>query len=113
MTAEFLDTGMTELIESAACRNLVPSGAAEPTDPSRCKAPDVQSRLSLVLGWDMTFSMVPGLLAAVPYGVFADTYGPRVVLLLVFVGITMSKTLQLVICTLCMTDFQCRQGDAG
>lgn len=98
-TADFSGVSLNALIEGAACKQLYPD-VTDPYGDERCKNTDVQTRLSLVTGWDMTFSMVPGLLTAVPYGVFADTYGPRALLLLVFAGSVLLQVWQLVVCKL-------------
>ncbi len=96
-TADFSGVSLNQLIEGAACKQLYPD-VTNPYHDDRCKNSDVQTRLSLVTGWDMTFSMIPGLLTAIPYGVFADAYGPRALLLLVFAGSILLQVWQLVVC---------------
>jgi MFS family permease len=62
----------------------------EPIPEDRCKVPDVQARLAMLRGWDQTFSCIPSIITAVPYGVMADKYGRKVVLILSLFGICLS-----------------------
>jgi MFS family permease len=67
-----------------------PGGPLEPIPEDRCKVPDVQSKLAMLRGWHQTISCVPSILTAVPYGVAADKYGRKVVLILCLTGIVLS-----------------------
>lgn len=93
----FSDVSMNQLVEGAACQREF-LNVTDPYHDTRCKEDTVQSQLSLVNGWQTTFGMIPGLLVAIPYGVFADTYGPRALLPLTFLGSTLTQLAQQLIC---------------
>jgi MFS family permease len=95
----FSNGAMDQLVEGAACQRLYPDVTDRYHD-RRCKNDDVQSQLSLVNGWQTTFGIVPGLLVAVPYGFFADKYGPRALLPLTFLGTTTTQFVQQLMCKL-------------
>ena len=96
INAEFMGVSLNQLIEGA-CKTLYPD-VSNPYFDKQCKSQDVQTQLSLVQGWDGTFAMMPGLLMAIPYGVFADSNGPRGLLLLVFAGSVLMQLWQLAVC---------------
>ena len=54
--------------------------------------------LSFVKAWETSLAILPGLLMALPYGMVADKYGPKRVLLLVFLGNIISLGLETVVC---------------
>lgn len=92
----FIDTPYTQILEATICRSFHPdivSGA----DP-RCKDNDVQSELSLINGWSLTFTLIPGLLMAVPYGMLADSIGKKFVLNLSIFGFALSQITTILIC---------------
>ena len=93
----FSNGSMDQLVEGAVCQRLYADVTDRYHDP-RCKNDDVQSQLSLVNGWQTTFGIVPGLLVAVPYGFFADKYGPRALLPLTFLGTTTTQFVQQLMC---------------
>lgn len=82
------------ILEDAVCRayfkSVAPSGVdlALPIPEEDCKIAPVQSELANLKGWDLTFSCIPGILLAVPYGILADKYGRRPVLILSLLGNT-------------------------
>lgn len=67
-------------------------------DP-RCKNEIVQSELSMLKGWEVTFGLIPGMVTVVPYGIAADKYGRRLVLGLSLLGLTLSQAADIIICT--------------
>jgi MFS family permease len=69
----------------------------DPIPEDHCKIPFVQSQLAMLKGWDLTFSCIPGILAAVPYGVMADKYGRKLVLMLGLVGILLGLSWVMVV----------------
>lgn len=83
--AVFVTPAMNHLVEAAACQQLHPDVTDCYDDPI-CKSADVQDRLAMIMGWETTFALIPALATAIPYGIFADRYGPKVLLLLVVVG---------------------------
>ncbi|KAJ6781210.1 hypothetical protein PWT90_10566 [Aphanocladium album] len=85
ITSILVDTAGNQLVEGAACKQLHPEVTDWYRDPV-CKSLDVQDRLALVTGWEYSWSLVPGMLLAIPYGVFIDRYGPRAMAVLVALG---------------------------
>lgn len=88
---------LNQVLEEIICRNFHPDLLLDPNDP-RCKDRAVQTELSLLRGWQMTFDFVPGLLTAVPYGFVADKYGRELVLTLSMLGITLSSGFYILVC---------------
>lgn len=88
---------MNQIQEGIMCRERYPNVLASATD-ARCKGSDVQSALSSLQGWELTFGLVPGLLTAVPYGIAADRYGRRPVLGLSLLGICIVQAVDIVVC---------------
>lgn len=83
--------------EDIVCRqyyqHTFPNEFEDPFDPipeDRCKVPDVQSKLAMLRGWDQTLSCIPSVFTAVPYGVVADKYGRKPVLILCLFGLLLS-----------------------
>lgn len=99
VTAEFTSAAMNQLVEGAACQKIYPD-ITNPYDNPRCKDEDVQTELSFVVGWDASIGMLPGLLTAIPYGIFVEKYGPRALLILGFFGGVLN---QLVVLGVCMS----------
>ncbi|OAA80750.1 Major facilitator superfamily transporter [Akanthomyces lecanii RCEF 1005] len=91
-----VDTAGNQLVEGAACKQLHPEVTDRYRDPI-CKSLDVQDRLALITGWEFSWALVPGLLLAIPYGVFMDRYGPRAMLILVALGGLITQTLYLAV----------------
>ncbi|EJP67264.1 MFS transporter [Beauveria bassiana ARSEF 2860] len=91
------DTPLNEISEAIICRNIfgqVPDPASDP----RCKDSQVQAELALISGWELTFGLIPSLVVGVPFGLAADKYGRRAVILLTSVGVVLSTLLTIVIC---------------
>lgn len=81
----FNSLGLVQMIEGAACQQLYPD-VTKPYEDERCKADDVEARLATITGWQNTFMMIPGLVTAMPWGLFADRYGARALLFVAFLG---------------------------
>lgn len=94
---KLLTVPMAQIQEGIICRGHYPDVVETPEDP-RCKDEVVQSDLSMLQGWEMTFALIPGLLTAVPYGIMADRYGRKVTLSLSLLGMTMVEAAEIVIC---------------
>lgn len=82
----------TEIFESIICARL------HPGDQKNCKTPDVQGELALLIGWQETFNQLPGVIFAVPYGLIADSYGRKPVLLLSLIGLILEEASIRLIC---------------
>lgn len=95
---------LTRMLEDIICRAyykaMVPSAIdlTLPIPEDNCKIPPVQSELAMLKGWDVTFSCIPGILLAVPYGVMGDKYGRKFVLLLALLGAVLGVAWGIVIC---------------
>lgn len=63
-----------------------------------CKTTEIQEVLAQVLGWQSFFENMPGLLLAMPYGVVADKYGRKVVLVASMIGMFLSSIWVLFVC---------------
>lgn len=86
---------VSSMIETIVCRqrygdNLLIShgGSGSAIDP-RCKAPDIQGRLSQLLGLQTAFECIPNILFSLPYGILADNLGRKPVMLLAWTGLGM------------------------
>lgn len=92
-----LSVPRTQIEEEILCRNLFPDVASSISDP-RCKENNVQSELSMLQGLEVTFTLLPGLLMAIPYGIIADRYGRKFVLGLALLGIILTEGCNIMIC---------------
>lgn len=96
LATPLLVTPRMAILEEVICRNFHPD-VADGTDP-RCKDDDVQAELSLIDGWSWAFSLLPGMIMAVPYGILADTYGRRLGFALCMIGTMSEQVGGLLIC---------------
>lgn len=82
-------------VEDILCRkyyeSMSPLGShiSLPIPEGDCKNAVVQGELAMLKGWDVTFSCIPGMLLAVPFGYISDRYGRKIVLLLSLLGVTL------------------------
>ncbi|KAG0645285.1 MFS efflux pump [Hyphodiscus hymeniophilus] len=86
-----------DIVCRAYYKRTFPHEFENPHDPipeDRCKVADVQGKLAKLRGWDQTFSCLPSIITAVPYGVMADKYGRKIVMFLSLLGIIMSLVWQ-------------------
>ena len=61
------------------------------TVPERlCKIDPVQSKVALVVGWQLFFDSIPAILLPIPYGYLADTRGRKYILVLGLAGYALS-----------------------
>jgi MFS family permease len=82
---------LTRLVEDIVCRQYYGDKLPEPLRDGRlpekyCKVPEVQETVAQLFGMQSFFDGIPGLLLAIPYGVFADKVGRRKVLVLSMLG---------------------------
>ncbi|KAL4971127.1 MFS transporter [Aspergillus stella-maris] len=97
---DYLSTApRTQILENIICHNLHPDTAtASDPNPPICKDADVQSELALINGWKETFDLLPGIILALPYGVMADRWGRKKVLLLSLLGLVLQEGCLRLIC---------------
>ncbi|KAJ3487537.1 hypothetical protein NLG97_g6395 [Lecanicillium saksenae] len=92
-----VDIPMSELSEAIICRNIY-GVISDPASDPRCKSSAVQSELALIIGWEVTFGFLPSLLLGIPFGLAADKYGRRVILLLACIGGTLYTLNSVIVC---------------
>ncbi len=95
--ANLMVTASNQIQERIICRTFYDNVTHPTTDP-RCKDDRVQSELSFIYGIESTISLIPQLLFAIPFGLVADVYGRRLVLLLAIFGSFAYELLRVVIC---------------
>lgn len=87
----------TQLFENIVCRHLYQdSNIASIQD--KCKAPAVQEVVARLSGYQALFDGIPGLFLAMPYGVLADRFGRRFVLLLSMFGLAIASAWAVFVC---------------
>ncbi|KAE8392302.1 major facilitator superfamily domain-containing protein [Aspergillus alliaceus] len=95
---------LTRLYESIICYQYY-----EQSDPSRidpggnvpeqwCKIAPVQGDVALIRGYEALFTYIPGVILAIPYGLLADKWGRKPVVLLSVGGILLSMNATLLVC---------------
>ncbi|KAJ5581546.1 hypothetical protein N7535_000166 [Penicillium sp. DV-2018c] len=63
-----------------------------------CKSEAVQGELALVIGFQNTFDVLPGMALSLPYGLLADSWGRRPVLYLSMLGIMLGEIWVKIVC---------------
>ncbi|KAE8351970.1 major facilitator superfamily domain-containing protein [Aspergillus coremiiformis] len=82
---------MTKIMESIVCRNYYDQPGTQPTSERSCKIEPVQSELAAIRGYQQLFDCLASILVAVPFGLLADKYGKKRVLLLAMSGLTVAR----------------------
>lgn len=85
----FLEAPQTKILEGIICSryyNAAAAAAAPAPGEHDCTVGPVQSELATVAQMLNTFNRLPGLIVAIPFGILADRYGRRLVLLLAILG---------------------------
>ncbi|OAA38902.1 Major facilitator superfamily domain, general substrate transporter [Metarhizium rileyi] len=90
---------LNQVLEEVICQHSV-SPRLPRANAARCKSKVVQSELSFIRGWQVTFDIIPGLLTAVPYGIMADRYGRELVLGLSVLGGALASSFSMLVCSL-------------
>lgn len=96
-------TSRLRLFESILCRQHYeqdPSLVSEVGDipEDLCKVAVVQSKLAGLLGWQSLFDNLVGLICTLPFGELADKFGQKRILVLSFLGQTLSWIWVLIVC---------------
>ncbi|KAJ5131395.1 uncharacterized protein N7515_007434, partial [Penicillium bovifimosum] len=88
--------------EEIICRNyqanLHKAGNETLGDSNPCKSEAVQGELALVIGYQNTLDVLPGMALSLPYGVLADSWGRRPVLYLSMLGIVLGEIWVKIVC---------------
>ena len=107
LCAYLINLPLNPVLEDIICRQHHPPSASSPFrrrdddhHASPCKDKAVQAELSLLRGWQSTFDFVPGLFAAVPYGLLADRRSREFVLGLSLLGLTLASAFYVLVCAL-------------
>lgn len=90
-------TALTQTMEGNICQILHPN-VTNPVADLRCKDAEVQAELSLVLGLESTFGLLPTLLFSIPYGMAADIYGRKPIVILSAIGGTLYNLTAMIVC---------------
>lgn len=85
-----------EIFQDIICKNYY--ARADGFDEDRCKSDAVQSELALVSGWLDTFNTLPSVLLSIPYGVLADHWGRKPVILIGMFGFLLGDAWTRVVC---------------
>lgn len=92
-----IDVPRTQIEESILCRKRYSDVVIGSNDP-RCKDNSVQADLSMLQALELTCTILPSLLTAVPWGVVADKYGRIFVLRLSIFGLLLVQGSNIIIC---------------
>jgi hypothetical protein len=63
-----------------------------------CKVDEIQDGVARLFGWQHLFDSIPSILLAIPYGMLADWYGRKLVMVLSMVGILLQAMWVLFVC---------------
>lgn len=98
LSNSFIEPSLGQLEEAAICRDYFGNDdVRDPATDPRCKSEPVQSELSMLQGVELTIALLPGLLTSVPYGIAAERYGRRVILIVCTFGLMLMYPLDLVV----------------
>ncbi|KAJ6160359.1 hypothetical protein N7470_003755 [Penicillium chermesinum] len=86
----------TAIFEQIVCRKYLqlqdPWNNPDPAgNVDFCKSEEVQSELALILGYKNGLDMIPSILLSLPYGILADHWGRRPVVLLSVLGVLLGE----------------------
>ncbi|KAB8257987.1 major facilitator superfamily domain-containing protein [Aspergillus pseudonomiae] len=70
----------------------------QPGGGGDCKSPEVQGELALLIGWKDTIDQLPGIILALPYGLAADRFGRKPILLLCLAGLVLEEVAIRLVC---------------
>ncbi|KUJ16722.1 MFS general substrate transporter [Mollisia scopiformis] len=91
------------LLERAVCevyyrKHLTGTSLTDGIPELRCKNPTIQNEVVLIMGWKISLDALPGILTGTYFGVLADKYGRRPVLMLSCLGELLSLLSVMFIC---------------
>ncbi|UZP35076.1 hypothetical protein NXS19_002892 [Fusarium pseudograminearum] len=96
LSPNMFNTLLSQILEGILCRQY--HGTSDPTSDPRCKDEDVQGELSIILSMKATFELLPTVIFSIPYGLAADVYGRKPVLIIATLGCVLYGLAGLVIC---------------
>lgn len=97
--ASSFNTVLFETLEGLLCRDMY-DDVGDPLADPRCKGEAVQSELSLLTSIEASFEMIPPMLCGIVYGLVADVYGRRPILMLSTFGAVLYGALDIAVCML-------------
>jgi len=74
-------------MEEAVCHAYYGKDPSEPINESQCKVDGVQGELAFLGGWATLVNSLVGIVAALPYGVLADSIGRKSTFIISYCGI--------------------------
>ncbi|RAH64928.1 MFS transporter [Aspergillus aculeatinus CBS 121060] len=86
-----------QIYENIICQRMHPElfasafGGLTATTQPLCKSTDVQGKLALLVGWQDTFTQLPGMILAIPFGLMADQVGRKPVIIISLAGFLMQE----------------------
>ncbi|OAA80236.1 Major facilitator superfamily domain, general substrate transporter [Akanthomyces lecanii RCEF 1005] len=95
--ASSFNTVLFETLEGLLCRDMY-DDVGDPLADPRCKGEAVQSELSLLTSIEASFEMIPPMLCGIVYGLVADVYGRRPILMLSTFGAVLYGALDIAVC---------------
>ncbi|OAR01103.1 hypothetical protein LLEC1_06470 [Akanthomyces lecanii] len=95
--ASSFNTVLFETLEGLLCRDMF-GDVGDPLADPRCKGEAVQSELSLLTSIEASFEMIPPMVCGIVYGLVADVYGRRPILMLSTFGAVLYGALDIAIC---------------
>ncbi|PYH86731.1 MFS general substrate transporter [Aspergillus uvarum CBS 121591] len=79
----------TAITEDIVCKHCYSTAVSGLLDADSCTIEPIQIEIALITGWKDTFETIPGILLGVPFGMLADRYGDRPLVLLTLLGCTL------------------------
>ncbi|RYP52755.1 hypothetical protein DL768_002184 [Monosporascus sp. mg162] len=98
----FIDTPLTRIIEDILCRRYYSSHGSHPLggdqiDEKLCKENIIQTDLQDIMSTMTMLSLIASFLAAFPWGLAADRFGRKPVIVLAVLGLVMGLLFQMVV----------------
>ncbi|KAK2612751.1 hypothetical protein QQS21_001202 [Conoideocrella luteorostrata] len=81
MSNSFMSPAVAQIEEAVLCQEHFSNVTMNPETDPRCKSTPAQSELSMLQGIETIFGQLPSIFTSVPFGLAAEKYGRRPVLL--------------------------------
>lgn len=91
------NTLYAQALEGILCRDTYPD-VTDPLADKRCKGDAVQSQLSVLTSMEASFEMLPPLILGIVYGLIADVYGRKPIMVLATLGACLYCLADMAIC---------------
>lgn len=93
-----MNTIIYEKLEGLLCHDMYGSDVQDPLRDPRCKGEAVQASLSVLISIEASFEMIPPLLCGIAYGMIADVYGRKPIVMLATFGALLYGVADILIC---------------